>query len=135
MRYRRIIIYFSLLIFVSIGIYGCASWGIARLPAKDKLFVSDSREDGFIMAGTLDYPYQPLGYVAIDNSELTLAACLPGADPLNIAYKSLEKVLSDKLVQKAKKEMGADGVISVIWTSTPGVITYVSVRGLAVKRK
>jgi hypothetical protein len=112
-------------------LFGCATqWGVARLPNKSQLFVSQSPEDGFILAGTLDYPYQPLGYVAVDS--LMFGSCKP---TLKSAYGSLEKVIADKLVQKVKNDMGADGLINVTWSVTPGILTYVQVRGLAVKRK
>jgi hypothetical protein len=132
LRNRRFYLYAFVLLVFSGFMYGCASWGIARLPSKQQLFVSTSPEDGFVLSGDLDYPYQPLGYVAVDSVEFTPCSFL---DPLKQAYRSLEKVLSDKLVEKAKNEMGADGVINVTWTAAPSVLTYVTVRGLAVKRK
>jgi hypothetical protein len=130
---KRFTVYLFLLSILSLTIWGCASWGIARLPDKNQLFVSQSPEDGFILSGDLDYPYQPLGYVAVDSAQFT--PCASGANAMKTAYGALEKVISDKLVAKAKGEMGADGVINVTWSATPGFITYVSVRGLAVKRK
>lgn len=112
---------------------GCASVGTARLPDRSKLFVSTSPENGFVLAGTLDYPYQPLGYVAVDSLQFTPAmACGNG---LKVGYESLEKTLNTELKNKAKKEMGADGVIGLDYLVSPGIITYVRVRGLAVKRK
>ena len=130
---KRQFIFSIFVMLASVVLFGCATqWGVARLPDKNQLFVSQSPEDGFILAGTLDYPYQPLGYVAVDS--LMFGSC-NSKTPLKNAYRSLEKVISDKLVQKVKNDMGADGLINVEWSVTPGLLTYVQVRGLAVKRK
>ena len=129
---RKLFLYSILVLLATVVLYGCASWGIARLPDKSQLFVSQSTENGFIMAGTLDYPYQPLGYVAVDQVSFTPCG---GGNPYKTGYNALEKVMSDRLVQKVKNEMGADGMINVKWTVAPGFLTYVSVTGLAVKRK
>lgn len=132
MSVKKLVFYFSALLVLGLVFQSCTSIGVARLPEKGQLFVSRSSEDGFILAGTLEYPYQPLAYIAIDDSQFTPCA---STNILEGSYKSLEKVLSGPLVDKAKKQMGADGVIGLRWNVTPGIITYVSVSGLAVKKK
>lgn len=130
---RKLFVYSALVMLASVVMIGCSTqWGIARLPDKNQLFVSASPEDGFILAGTLDYPYQPLGYVAVDSR--VLGSC-SDKTPLKTAYKGLEDVIANQLVEKVKNEMGADGLINVTWTVQPGFLTFVQVRGLAVKKK
>jgi len=127
-------LWIALLVVTSFVISNCASVGTARLPNKSQLFVSTSPEDGFILAGNLDYPYQPLGYFAVDSMQFTpMAMC--SENYLAIGYGALEKVLNKEVKQKAKSEMGADGLIGLDYLFTPGIFTYVRVRGIAVKRK
>lgn len=90
---------------------GCTSWGIARLPSKEALFVSGGSEDSFISRGELSYPYQPIGLV-----EASALDCAPCAGDMSGKYSSLEKVLNQQLVEKARREMGADAVIELKWS-------------------
>jgi len=136
-----------------LALAGCASWGIARLPSKETLFVSSGSEDAFICRGELSYPYQPIGIV-----ELSAMDCAPCAGDMPGKYKSVEKYLNQQLVEKAKREMGADAVIELKWSvissydsavqaavaspyrvlMIPGAYMFnmnnVSVKGLAVKK-
>lgn len=134
-KFKSLAAFASLLLLFGVFVAGCSSFGIARLPDKSQLFVSQSSEEGFILAGDLSYPYQPIGYLAVNSMLFNGAAMNPCADQLGGTYKVLEKVISGQLYDKAKNEMGADGLIGLTWVVTPGLFTYVEVRGLAVKRK
>ena len=127
-RYAGLVL---LILVVAYWTSGCgASWGIARLPENSTLFVSQSKEDAFVMAGEIKYPYQPIGYVEVN--KMIFKPC--GGGSLRESYSALEEVLSKDLFDKAKNQMGADAIIAVDWIVQPGPITMVNVKGLAVKK-
>lgn len=118
----------SLLVLVS----SCTTIGFARLPSNDKLYISGSSENGFVLSGKLDYPYQPIGYVNMEANYFTPFAFF---GMLWNKYHYLEKALVENLSQKAVTKWGADGIVDLKWHSTSGVFTVVQITGLVVKRK
>ncbi len=107
---RKTVLFFcsGMLIFLS----ACTSYGVARLPSRNTLFVSTADEEPFIAKGDLSYPYQPVGFVEVSSIE-----CAPCAGDMKGVYKTLEKKLNKELVQKAQREMGADAVIDLEWSA------------------
>ena len=145
----RKFIWFLMAFLGVVFVYGCSSVGVARLPSAETLFISQASEDAFVCRGDLKYPYQPIGFVEISSMQ-----CAPCAGDLKGVYKSLEKSMSEQLVQKAKKEMGADAVIDLKWSATSSFrraimsgypcaalgsyiqnFNMITLRGLAVKTK
>ena len=127
---RRIFIMLITLVVLALLLVSCTSTGLARLPSNKKLFISTSSENGFVLSGTLAYPYQPIGYVKVRSIQLT-----PCSRRLSSAYKALEKTMVEQLATKAVNDYGADAIINMDWSVTPGVLTTVEVWGLAVKKK
>jgi hypothetical protein len=122
----------AIILLAVLALNSCTSIGLARFPSKDKLFVSTSTENGFILSGSLDYPYQPVGIVAIQTYKCTPCFFI---NPLDQAYTALEESITGELAQKAAGDYGADGIIQVRWQVVPFVITSVGVSGIAVKKK
>lgn len=118
----------ALLVLVS----SCTTIGFARLPANDKVFISGSSENGFVLSGKLEYPYQPLGYVSMEANYFTPFAFF---GELWNKYHYLEKALVENLSQKAVSKWGADGIVDLKWNSYSGFFTVVRITGLVVKRK
>ncbi len=127
---RRHLLFLIALMGLSLFLSSCASIGFARLPSNDKIFISQSSENGFVVAGKLDYPYQPIGYINVEQSHLLL----PGNE-LEVKYGALEKTLTKELTQTALKKWGIDGIINLKWEVITGLFTTVKITGLAVKRK
>jgi hypothetical protein len=119
------------LIGASLFLSSCASIALARLPSNDKIFISQASENGFVAAGKLDYPYQPIGYINVEQSHLLA----PGKDELEVKYGALEKTLVKELTKTALAKWGIDAIINLKWEVIPGLFTTVRITGLAVKRK
>lgn len=139
MAHRRSIAVVVLLVLVvaASSFMGCSSIGLARLPSNDKLFISTSTENGFVLGGQLDYPYQPLGFVKVQTVKFTPCFMFTPhmLNPLANAYVALEETLNEELASKASSDYGADGIIQLDWLVAPGFITTVRASGLAIKKK
>ncbi len=124
-----------LLLFVmsamSLIVFSCASMGVAKLPANEKMFVTTATEDSFVRERNLDFPYQPLAYLSISEMYFTPFSIF---NMVWTKYHYLEKLLVAKLGESAVKKLGADGIVNINWESVPGLFTFVKITGVAIKK-